>query len=276
MQIFEIISRQPSFRLEVPTSARGVLVADIQKFLKKSGFDLGNYGINKDGVDGIRGPKTTEAVKQFQAKNSLPTTGVPDQRTVSAMNKRIADNPMLYASLTKSSEQELARPARTNPKNMDLSKIHSEDFNKKLKNIAAELGVSDRDLMAIMRQESSMDHRAVNRHSGATGLIQFMPKTAAALGTTTEDLRNMSAVEQLDYVYKYFKMVGVRPGMDLGDLYLAVFYPAALGKGDSFVIGRSGAAGFSGKVYQQNRGLDMNRDGVITAADAKRAVQRYA
>jgi hypothetical protein len=86
----------------------------------------------------------------------------------------------------------------------------------------------------------------------------------------------MTAVEQLDYVYKYFKMVGVKPGMDLGDLYMAVFMPKYVGADDNTVLGRNGAAGFSGKVYAQNKGLDKNKDGAITVADVKSSVQRFA
>jgi hypothetical protein len=38
--------------------------------------------------------------------------------------------------------------------------------------------------------------------SGAVGLIQFMPSTAKGLGTSTEALKKMSAVQQLDFVKK--------------------------------------------------------------------------
>lgn len=103
-----------------------------------------------------------------------------------------------------------------------------------------------------------------------------MPKTAAALGTTTDELAKMTAVEQLDYVYKYFKMVGLKPGSNLQDLYMGVFMPAAMGKGPDHVLGQRGAPGFSGKVYDQNSGLDKNKDGIITVADATQTVQRFA
>ena len=97
-----------------------------------------------------------------------------------------------------------------------------------------------------------------------------MPKTARSLGTTTAELRNMSAVEQLDYVYKYYRNVGVRPGMDAGDLYMATFYPALLGKPNSTIISRKGE-----KVYDMNRVLDRDRDGVLTVADVKSQAYRF-
>jgi len=140
--------------------------------------------------------------------------------------------------------------------------------------VATALGVRSSDLIAIMKQESGINPQARNP-SGATGLIQFMPKTAIALGTTTDDLYKMDGVQQLDYVYRYFKMVGVGNGT-LGDLYMAVFMPKYVGYDDKHVLGQRGAAGFSGAVYRQNSGLDRNKDDKITIADVKQSVQRFA
>jgi hypothetical protein len=155
----------------------------------------------------------------------------------------------------------------------DLSVIQDPDFNKKLQKIASQLGVDSSAILKVMQRESRVNPKAVNIKSGATGLIQFMPKTAISLGTTVEALRQMSAVEQLDYVYLYYKSVGVRPGMDAEDLYLATFMPAAMGKPDNTVLGQKGAGGFSGQVYAQNAGIDKNGTGSITIADIKNFVR---
>jgi hypothetical protein len=259
-----------SFFIDKITSNKGPQVADLQKALVALGFPLPKYG-----VDGIRGPETSKAVKDFQQANSLQPTGKPDDGTVSALNNILKSKPDVASKLVKSTAADV-KPGGKSGKSIDVSAIQDPDFNKKLEKVAAQLGVRSSDLIAVMKQESGVKPDAVNKQSGATGLIQFMPKTAAALGTTTADLVKMTAVEQLDYVYKYFKMVGVQPGMDLGDLYMAVFMPAHIGKPDNFVLGSSGAPGFRGKVYAQNRGLDKDRNGVITISDVKSAVQRYA
>src|SRR5215203_1006885 len=63
-------------------------------------------------------------------------------------------------------------------------------------------------LMACMAWESGRSFDPGKKNlagSGATGLIQFMPSTAKALGTTVAKLAAMSPVEQLNYVWKYFK-----------------------------------------------------------------------
>ena len=162
------------------------------------------------------------------------------------------------------------------PGKADVASIQDPDFNKKLDKVAAALGVDKNAILAVMKQESGLDPKAINRTSGASGLIQFMPDTARKLGTSVEAIRNMSAVQQLDYVYSYYKMVGVKPGMNAGDLYVATFMPAALGKGDNHVLGQRGARGFAGKVYAQNKGLDRDRNGTITVADIKNSVNRFA
>ena len=258
-----------SFTVDVPKGRRGTEVADVQKSLIALGYPL-----PKHGVDGIRGPETVDAVKKFQTDNGLTVDGDPGPATVAKLNDVLKSKPDVASKLTKSTPADVKAAPST--ANIDTSTIQDPDFNKKLEKIASALGVNSKDLIAIMKMESGVNPAAVNSMSGATGLIQFMPKTAANLGTSTDALKNMSAVEQLDYVYKYFKMVGVKPGMELGDLYMAVFMPKYVGADDNTVLGQNGAAGFSGKVYAQNKGLDKNKDGTITVADVKSSVQRFA
>jgi peptidoglycan hydrolase-like protein with peptidoglycan-binding domain len=258
------------FTLDMPNKNKSPEVADLQKALIALGFPL-----PKHGVDGIRGPETSAAIRDFQKANNLPTTGSPDKQTIDTFNAILASKPEISSKLKKSTDADV-KPGGQSGKNVDVSAIQDPDFNRKLEKMCKELGVSTKDMIAVMKLESGIDPARRNTTSGATGLIQFMPKTAAALGTTTEALAKMSAVEQLDYVYKYFKMVGLKPGSNLQDLYMGVFMPAAMGKGPDHVLGQRGASGFSGKVYDQNSGLDKNKDGVITVADATQTVQRFA
>jgi len=236
--------------------------------LKALGFSVGPMG-----VDGILGPYTEKGIKEFQKLVQMPVTGHPDQETVDHLNKILQDNPTLAAGLTPSTDADVK--GRKSAADIDTSTIQDPDFNRKLEKIAGQLGVKASDLIAIMKQESGVNPSAVNSSSGATGLIQFMPSTANRLGTSTDELRRMSAVDQLDYVYKYFKMTGVGNGT-LGDLYMAVFMPKYVGANDNTVLGQAGADGFSGRVYSQNKGLDRNKDGKITVADVKQSVERFA
>ena len=220
-------------------------VIQLQSELKAAGANLGTFGPKGDGIDGRLGPYTRRAAEKF-----------PDIAT------KYKDT--------------LARPNSVDAQKIDTTAIQDPDFKAKLEKVAGALGVKSSDLMAIMKQESGVNPAIYNKAgSGAVGLIQFMPDTARRLGTTTEQLAQMDAVQQLDYVYKYFKMTGVGNGT-LGDLYMAVFMPKYVGYDDSTVLGKSGDGGFSGKVYAQNAGLDRKKDGTITVADVKSAVARFA
>lgn len=103
--------------------------------------------------------------------------------------------------------------------------------------------------------------------SGAVGLIQFMPDTAEELGTTTDALAAMTAVQQLDYVEKYFKPYASKI-TSLNDMYMAILFPRAVGKPDDYILFSEGGAS-----YRQNAGLDTDKDSKITKAEAASRVQ---
>lgn len=128
------------------------------------------------------------------------------------------------------------------------------------------------DLMTCIAWESGRSFSPSKRNmagSGATGLIQFMPATARALGTTTDALAAMSAEDQLNYVYKYFEPYKGRL-RNLSDLYMAILWPKAVGKPDDYVLFQ----GPGSITYRQNAGLDANRDARVTKAET--AAKLYA
>jgi len=148
-------------------------------------------------------------------------------------------------------------------------------FQQAVTNLAQKYNLNENDLYAVMSFETggTFDPAQKNlNNSGATGLIQFMPSTAKGLGTTTEALARMSRVEQLKYVDMYFSDKGIRGG-NLDDLYMAILFPAAVGKGDDYVLfGQGAMSGYTGRAYDQNRGLDKNGDGSITKKEAAQKV----
>lgn len=108
--------------------------------------------------------------------------------------------------------------------------------------------------------------------SGAVGLIQFMPSTAAALGTTTSHLAMMPPEDQLSYVSAYFRPWSGKL-RSLGDVYGAILWPQMIGMPDNGVVFDS-ADKFHPKLYLQNKGLDFNHDGVITKSEIVSIVQK--
>lgn len=122
-------------------------------------------------------------------------------------------------------------------------------------------------LMGIMAFESAETFKASTRNmagSGATGLIQFMPNTARLLGTTTTKLAAMTPEDQLNYVWKYFAPYKGRL-KTLGDLYMAVLWPKGVGQPETFVLWDEASKPIT---FRQNAGLDLNKDGIITKAEA--------
>tara|TARA_R100000808_G_C2155443_1_gene167945 strand:+ start:7802 stop:9070 length:1269 start_codon:yes stop_codon:yes gene_type:complete len=118
----------------------------------------------------------------------------------------------------------------------------------KIDQVAANLGMSVATLEKIFKKESgTFDPYAINHNTSATGLIQFMPEfssagTAGSLGTTVEELLKMGPEKQLDYVEKYFQKNKRGTMSEEVDWYFIVFYPKAIGKPDSYVIGNATTA----------------------------------
>lgn len=143
-------------------------------------------------------------------------------------------------------------------------------FATEIRNMASNLELPGKDvganwIMGVMNSESGINPYIQNSID-ATGFIQFLPSTAIGLGTTTDALKNMGYMDQLDYVYKYFSAWKGKIKSYL-DLYTVTFYPPALGQPLSYV--------FPDWVLAANPGLDTNGDGVLTLADFQQFTLRY-
>ena len=112
-------------------------------------------------------------------------------------------------------------------------------FRKKVVQIAKNIGLPQEKyeganwLMAVMALETQKIFNPSKQNPfGYTGLIQFGNAAASRLGTKTSALKIMSAVNQLNYVEKYFSLKEFNGKLNtLTDLYLAVLYPTACGHG---------------------------------------------
>lgn len=139
-------------------------------------------------------------------------------------------------------------------------------FIRGVEAMATRIGARPEHVLAVMSFETGGTFSPGVRNgagSGATGLIQFMPATARELGTSTEALARMSAVDQLEYVERYFARRS-----DPGDLrtlegvYTTVLYGSPRPDPGSTLFSSGTSA------YRMNAPLDLNRDGRITAGEA--------
>lgn len=223
-------------------------VVRLQTELLAQGADLGPYGPKNDGVDGIMGPYTRRAAKKFP---------------------EIADK---YKEV-------LAKPDNISAHSIDVSTIQDPNFKTKLGKVANKLGVSEKDLLTIIKHESGGRPTAQDPWGISAGLIGFTRQTAKALGTTKEEILNMTAVEQLDYVYKFYVMNNLKPGSDVGTMYMLTFMPAYAYAPDDTVLGQQGGGklGKTGlsmdKIWSQNPVFGKSKGkSYFTVGDVKKSV----
>lgn len=152
-------------------------------------------------------------------------------------------------------------------------KRNESTFMKRVKEVAKRINCDYKDLLAVMNAESGVNEKAVNPHGGATGLIQFMPKTAKGLGTSTHELLQMTKVEQMDYVEKFLinakRSAGFADNEKLsgGQLYALIFLPA---RAKREVLTTSDES-----YYKWNKGTDINGDGAITKSELDQRINRF-
>jgi len=152
-----------------------------------------------------------------------------------------------------------------------------EEFKLKVIEIAGKLGIKPDWLMLVFYIETAaavykvINHRIQNS-IGATGLIQFLKSTAVALGTTTDSLKRMSNVEQLNYVYKYLRPYAGNM-KNCQDVYLAVFFPTAIGKPDDWVLQSKTLSPET--IASQNQLYDLNKDRKITVGEIKQKILSF-
>ncbi|HEV8158399.1 MAG TPA: LysM peptidoglycan-binding domain-containing protein, partial [Pyrinomonadaceae bacterium] len=142
------------------------------------------------------------------------------------------------------------------------------EFIKRVQEMAVRLDTKPEYLMAVMSFETGGTFSPSQPNMGggsARGLIQFMPDTADGLGTSSDKLVRMSATEQLKYVEKYFQGFKGKLGT-LEGTYTAVLRGRAYQDPNAVLFTQPSAA------YRENSGLDFDRNGKITAAEATSAV----
>jgi hypothetical protein len=142
---------------------------------------------------------------------------------------------------------------------------------EELERIAAECGFNPDELAAIISIESGWNpgsHNAIR----AGGLIGFLPSTLQRLGWagTPEEFWKLSIAEQLPYVAAFYRPWCGRIHQP-GDIYLATFWPQAVGTADDTII--AAEDGPHEIVWRQNPGL-RGPGGPITAGSVREVVLR--
>lgn len=143
----------------------------------------------------------------------------------------------------------------------EVLKCSEQEFIDKVCKISQDLLIVPDWLMIVMELETAGTFDpSITNSLGYTGLIQFGSDRAREAGTNRAALRRMNACEQLDYVYKsLLPFVGRMER--LPDVYLAVFFPAAIGKPLGWTLHARNLP--AEKVGKWNPLFDVDKDGVI-------------
>jgi lysophospholipase L1-like esterase len=137
-----------------------------------------------------------------------------------------------------------------------------------LRQSAKRIDARAEDLALVMSFETagSFEPSKENPQSHAVGLIQFLPSTLRHLGSSYDEARRMTAVDQLALVEKYFAPYR-KPLRSLSRLYMAVLYPRKLDEKETAILFSKGS-----QEYEQNVNLDINKDGGVSIREATQRV----
>ncbi len=268
---------------DITLGSRGSNVIKLQKSLELLGFKLWIYG-----VDGKFGYETLGQTKslfsflkthsEFQNYVENPSLLVIKDNTLTVKQQELIhdlseeeDLRQEISQYFKGIEEKIGNTDLIGKKEIMKNVEDPETFISKLYDICKKLQINPNWLLIVMWKESKINPKSINKKGGASGLIQFMPRTAKGLGTNIDAIRHMSAVEQLDYVYKYFKpYVGKMKSAQ--DLYLATFFPAAMGKEDDFILHSNDLSAET--IASSNPAVDLDKDNQITKGEFKEYVTK--
>lgn len=207
-----------------------------------------------------------QAATLLDQSNKLLIQAISLQEQALKLLRQPMPAPIPFPSIHLPSDEPLAWGAKVSPYFRNYIRTMARDFS-----IAGHV-VDPNWFMACIAFETMESFsptvrpiRNGKRLSSAVGLIQFMDATARDLGTTTDALAALTADKQLDFVWLYFKKRVKEHGFigDLADTYMAIHWPAAMGKPMGATMYASGSS-----AYAANSSLDTNHDHLITKAEA--------
>lgn len=148
-------------------------------------------------------------------------------------------------------------------------------FIAKVIQVSTNLNIDPNWLMAVIHFESAGTFSpSITNSLGYTGLIQFGQSAATDLKTTLSALRSMTAIQQLDYVERYYKMwykrLKITSPNSYIDTYLITLFPAAVNKGLDFVIR---ASNISAAAFERaNPAFDLNDNKEVTVGEIQQVM----
>ncbi len=237
-------------------------------------------------VEGIRTGATTPISYTKDLENSSPTE-LDEIDYGSALHDEGIDSEDANDADIFTSSSSLLNKIIKEAVDPSAYKSFTDDFWQKFIQVAHDISADPIDLAKVLYSESGLDPAAVNIKNGhpvAKGLCQLLLKTAKGLGMTSSEwdsMESMPAVQQLDWVEKYFKMAGSLK-QDKGswgptELYVALAAPGYLSKAsdpNAVLYAETLPNGKPNQNYLQNKGLDRDKKGFISPNDLTVSISR--
>lgn len=205
-------------------------------------------------------PAFNFSMPQFDFKFSLPKFNSSNVFSMPKVDSNQSSKSSVGGS-TKETALTIYQKCRKNADKRGLTLEFFENLVKVCNNIQCD----PMDMLAKMWASSRWKTNAVNKTSGAVGLTQIKPEILRRYGVNPEDYRNMSAIEQLDIIEKYFLKNKKKCNMEgqylKGEDLFAMNFLSSRANQQVLVKSRSD------RYYDPKR--DKNNDGVIDKGDMR-------
>ena len=145
------------------------------------------------------------------------------------------------------------------------------NFIPALNNMAKQINMPADNMLAAMQMFTGLNPAAVNRLSGSVGLMQLQPGIIENLGYSPNQLTGMLPSAQLTGPIKaYMSQLSLPAIPTTADFYMSSFYPHAMGKLDSFVLGND--IGTAPELVAAQNPVFKNDKGLVTVGSIKQYI----
>lgn len=160
-------------------------------------------------------------------------------------------------AVVEQADEDTPRPRAREDFYEDTGLTEDPEFMLQLKRMQEKFpSLTESELFRVIKGESAFNPKAMNKDTNAAGLFQFMPKVAAELGFTTQDILSMAPAEQLKVYEKYLDRWNYSGKNSLAIMQAA---PAYANASDDTVIYKKGS-----KAWKLNPGWRPANGGDIT------------
>jgi len=217
-----------NFNQTAPRSQKQNMIA-IQQRLKSLGYDLGAYGPNKDGVDGNYGRRTLAAIKSFQTKNGVKSTGwvgtvtapllgVDPMKDVSFVGKTSSSKPTQQTKTnTSTTKKPIVKTSDKRQTGMSNDSVLSPNIDVNFKNKFNIAKLSDTDSTYVCKAGTPDCGTFVNQFSKKLSAVgnAWLSHDIDKAGSRVMSSYTSLSPQQVEKVFNIFKQIERQGGPEV-------------------------------------------------------------